>query len=81
MVKTITASAGHILTDGEVYGKTLYLAEDIDASAFREITEEEYAAVVADNMSGELPPMPSAATDEATVEDYQAALAEMGVNL
>ncbi|MBQ8248484.1 MAG: hypothetical protein IJY93_01185 [Clostridia bacterium] len=45
MIKPITASDGHILTDGEIYGKTIYLAEGMDESAFHEITEEEYAAI------------------------------------
>ena len=40
----LTASEGHILTNGEVYGSTIYLAEGADASAFREITEAEYEA-------------------------------------
>lgn len=41
----ITASEGHILTNGEVYGSTIYLAEDADASTFHEITEAEYEAI------------------------------------
>lgn len=38
----LTADEGKILTNGEVYGTTIYLAEDTDASAYYEITEEEY---------------------------------------
>lgn len=41
------ADSGMVLTDGSVYGKVVYLAEDADASAFREITEEEYQAEMA----------------------------------
>ncbi len=46
MRKTITASEGHILTDGTVYGKTIHLAEGMDDSAFYEITREEYEAIL-----------------------------------
>ena len=42
----ITASEGHVLTDGSVYGKEIYLAEGVDTSAFYEITEEEYEALM-----------------------------------
>ncbi len=81
MRKTITASEGHILTDGEIYGETIHLADDVDASAFHEITEEEYAAIMAEQQTDELPIEPSASPDEATTEDYIAALGEMGVKL
>lgn len=38
----IYADYGMMLTDGERYGKTVILAEGADASAYREISEEEY---------------------------------------
>lgn len=41
MRKVIEATAGHILTDGNVYGRTIYLAEGVDESAFYEIPESE----------------------------------------
>lgn len=41
----LTASEGHILTNGEVYGSTIYLAEGADSSAFHEITLAEYEAI------------------------------------
>lgn len=40
--KILKASAGMVLTDGKNYGKIIYLAEGADASAWREIPEEEY---------------------------------------
>jgi len=38
----LTASEGMMLTDGENYGKEVFLAVDSDQSAWREITEAEY---------------------------------------
>lgn len=72
MRKTLIATEGHILTDGTTYGKIIYLAEGIDESAFYEITEEEYAAIMSEDEPSE---------DDATEADYRAALGEMGVNL
>ncbi len=65
MRKILTAQDGHVLTDGTVYGKTLYLAEGADPSAFYEITGEEYAAA-----------MESGPAEDA---DYIAALERFGV--
>ena len=42
MREYIEAREGYVLTDGEIYGKRIYLAEGVDKSAFKEITEEEY---------------------------------------
>lgn len=41
----LTAAEGKILTNGEIYGNTIYLASGADESAFYEITEEEYKAI------------------------------------
>ncbi len=40
----LTASEGMVLTDGEHYGKEVFLAVDADKSSWHEITEAEYEA-------------------------------------
>lgn len=64
MRKTINATEGHILTNGQVYGRTIYLAEGVDENTFYEIAEEELEAIQA----------------EAEAEDYERALQRFGVN-
>lgn len=44
--KIIYADAGKILTNGEIYGKSIFLAEGVDASDFYEIGESEYEAIM-----------------------------------
>ena len=46
MRKTIKATDEHILTDGRIYGSVIHLAEGMDESEFREISREEYEAIV-----------------------------------
>ena len=41
--KIIKANYGMILTDGEIYGTMIYLAEGKSADDFYEISAEEYA--------------------------------------
>ena len=43
----IIAREGKVLTNGEIYGKMIYLADGVDANTFYEITEEEYAEILA----------------------------------
>lgn len=39
------AEEGKVLTNGETYGKQIYLAEGVSPSSFYEITEQEYAEI------------------------------------
>lgn len=47
-IVTLTASEGHILTDGESYGKIVYLAQGDEGEKWYEITEAEYEAKMAE---------------------------------
>lgn len=44
MQKILTADDGKFMFNGETYGKTVVLPADADASAWREVTEEELPA-------------------------------------
>ena len=44
----LTASEGHILTDGENYGRVVYLASGDEGEKWHEITNEEYEAKMAE---------------------------------
>ena len=48
------AEDGHVLTNGEIYGKVLFLADGTDTTVFYEITDEEYQAVL-DAQAAEVP--------------------------
>lgn len=63
--KSIKATDGKILTNGEIFGRTIILAEALNESDFYEITEEEFETL----QMGE----------EAETEDYQEALEKLGV--
>jgi hypothetical protein len=45
--KVLYAESGKVLTNGEIYGTRIYLAEGMSADGFYEISAEEYAAVMA----------------------------------
>lgn len=42
----LTATDGYVLTNGEVYGKEIYLGVNDKADNWHEITEEEYAEIL-----------------------------------
>lgn len=44
----LTASEGHILTDGENFGRIVYLASGDEGDKWYEITEREYEAKMAE---------------------------------
>ena len=43
---TLYAEEGKMLTDGEHFGKIVYLSADSDASAWHEITMAEYEKII-----------------------------------
>lgn len=69
----LKASEGMILTNGEIFGREIFLAEGMDATTFTEITEEQYAEIMAEDDPN--------AEDAATDADYRAALREFGVSV
>ena len=42
----IYAEDGHVLTNGEIYGKQIFLADGVSESDFYEITDEEYQKIL-----------------------------------
>jgi hypothetical protein len=46
--KIIYADEGKVITNGKVYGKIVYLADGDNGEDFYEITDEEYAAIMAE---------------------------------
>lgn len=50
-LKKLIAAEGMILTNGETYGKEIFLGKGDDAANWREITEAEYEALMAEGVS------------------------------
>ena len=44
----ISADEGMVLTDGEIYGKHVFLADGANLNDFYEISEDEYKAITAE---------------------------------
>ncbi len=49
----IYANEGKVLTNGEVYGKQIFLADGVSEDDFYEITEDEYHKIMADEATPE----------------------------
>lgn len=62
----LKVSDAKVFTDGNIYGKQIYLEEGMSAERFYEITDEEYEQIIND--------------DDATEEDYLQALERLGVS-
>ena len=69
----LTADDGMVLTNGTDYGTVIYLAVGADPAAYYQITEAEYKAIMEALDRGENDP------NAASIEDYKAALARLGV--
>lgn len=52
MRRILFANEGKVLTNGEIYGKVIYLAESVDESNFYEITEQEYDQIMLEEDRG-----------------------------
>lgn len=46
-ITKLTASDGHVLTNGDVYGKEIYLGKNDSPDNWHEITDAEYAEILA----------------------------------
>ena len=68
----LTADSGMMLTDGTSFGTTVRLGKEADESVWYEITAEEAEKRMNEDVPTE---------DDATEEDYQSALREMGVKV
>ena len=52
-VTQLIADKGKVITNGEIYGRVIILAENETADSFHEITEEEYEKIRAEEDTNE----------------------------
>lgn len=52
--KVLYADEGKYLTNGEVYGKVIFLSETDDMANYTEITDEQYSQIMADTEMEEI---------------------------
>ena len=53
-LRKLTAAEGYILTNGEAYGKVIYLGTNDKPDNWHEITEGEYAEILAEQEKEEM---------------------------
>lgn len=56
-ITKLTASEGHVLTNGEVYGKEIYLGVNDRAENWHEITDAEYNNILAAEEANSINPI------------------------
>jgi hypothetical protein len=54
MRTSIKANEGMILTNGEIYGSEIFLADGLKAEDFHEITEEDYENLLSEQEAKEI---------------------------
>lgn len=52
-LRKLTANNGYVLTDGDTYGKEVYLGKNDKPDNWREITDTEYAEILAAQLTEE----------------------------
>ena len=57
-VRKLTADEGKVLTNGEAYGKEIYLGIYDSAENWHEITDDEYEAIMAARVPDDAPVSP-----------------------
>lgn len=53
--KVIYAEDGHVLTNGEIYGRQIFLADGVSEDEFHEITDAEYQKILEEQERTSMP--------------------------